>query len=168
MTTLSGGPKVQKGLQIGFMGLEHHGSPKQIKELNFNLCNACKHENFICGSTKCPCMPYKKIIPTKIISCIANTHNPLHILPEKHHQPIFLHHILPPGDTHNALHPKYPQKKKKRKKNTTKKTEHRKKRTKINQRQFYFMIVQWTPTDGNITNRFKSNQCSQYLWMLLQ
>ena len=42
---------------------------------------AYKHALFICGSTKCPCMPYKKITPTKIILRIANTHNPLHVLP---------------------------------------------------------------------------------------
>ena len=39
MTTLSGGPKVEKGFQVKFMGLEHHDNPKPTKEKNCYPCN---------------------------------------------------------------------------------------------------------------------------------
>ena len=54
---------------------------------------AYKHALFICGSTKCPCMPYKKITPIEIIPRIANTHNPLHVLPESTTNLFFTSHI---------------------------------------------------------------------------
>ena len=80
MTTLSGEPKVEKGFQVKFMGLEHHGSPKQTKEKKLlPMQRAYKHALLTCGSTKYPCMPYKKITPIEIIPRTANTHNPLHV-----------------------------------------------------------------------------------------
>ena len=39
VTTLSGGPKVEKDFQVKFMGLEHHGNPKPTKEKRCYPCN---------------------------------------------------------------------------------------------------------------------------------
>ena len=95
MTTLSGGPKVEKGFEVKFMGLEHHGSPKPTKEKNYYPCNAPTNMHFSYVAPPNVHVCHIRRLPQSKLFHVLLTLTTHSMYYQRAPQTCFLHHILP-------------------------------------------------------------------------